>query len=50
MKLGNLPITFLLPLGLFKGTAHFVADVAYWLLVNVFAGAEDGYVALHKRQ
>ncbi len=45
-----LPVkTILLPLRLVKRTAHFVGDIAYWLLFNVFAGSEDGYLALHKR-
>ncbi len=41
--------TFLLPLRLVKRTARFVGDVAYWLLLNVFAGSEGGYVGLHRR-
>jgi hypothetical protein len=41
--------TALLPLRLVRRTASFLGDVAYWLLVNVFAGNEGGYVALHKR-
>ncbi len=38
-----------LPLRLVRRTAHFVGDVTYWFLVNIFAGSESGYVALHKR-
>lgn len=41
--------TVLLPLLLLKRTAHFLQDVTYWLMVNVFAGSEVGYVVLHKR-
>ena len=39
----------LLPLRLVQRTARFVGDVMYWLLVNVFAGNEGGYVALHEK-
>lgn len=38
-----------LPLRLIQRTARFVGDVMYWVLVNVFAGNEGGYVALHRR-
>jgi hypothetical protein len=38
-----------LPLRLVRSSAHFVGDVTYWVLVNIFAGSEAGYVALHKR-
>ena len=38
-----------LPLRLVQRTARFVRDLMYWLLVNVFAGNEGGYVALHEK-